>query len=124
MTAQVINFPRMEGLPNRIREWRKKRGWTQQQLGERAGCSYVQVSDLERGAVGLTQHWMERFASALEISVADLLPASHNPDSLSPDERELVDRLRRAGDAQRRQLLDMAAILIPDEPVKRNGTDG
>jgi transcriptional regulator with XRE-family HTH domain len=124
MTAQVLKFRRMDGLPNRIREYRKARGWTQAELADRAGCSYVQVSDLERGAVQLTQHWMRRFAAALDVSPADLLPPSQSGDSLSPVERDLVDRFRRADAAQQRQLLDMAAILIPDAPAKRNGTTG
>jgi len=103
----------MAELPNRIREYRKAKGWTLEELGEKVGCSYVHVSDIERGAVELSRHWMLRFSGALGVKPADLLLPEENSDSLSPDERELVERYRLATDDQREQLSRMAEVIVP-----------
>lgn len=109
----------MEAMPNRIRELRKARGWSQTELGERVGTSGANVSDIERGNIDLAHHWLLRFAAVLEVKPADLLLPEHNSDSLNYDERELVERYRRADEAQRGQLLGMARLLVPDAPERR-----
>ncbi|UDL95476.1 helix-turn-helix domain-containing protein [Lichenihabitans sp. PAMC28606] len=58
---------------NRIAEWRKKRGLSQQALAEKLGTHWVTVSKLERGAQRLTYEWMQRLASALDVSVQDTI---------------------------------------------------
>lgn len=113
MTAAVLKFVAMAELPNRIRELRKAKGWTQQELGERANCSYVQVSELERGDIELNLRWMVRFANALGVEPADLLLHQHNSSSLSPEERDLVECFRRGSPEQKAQLRQMAGIIIP-----------
>lgn len=45
-----------------------------QQLAEMIGTSKSQISKLESGERRLTQHWMERLATALNCSAADFLP--------------------------------------------------
>jgi transcriptional regulator with XRE-family HTH domain len=78
-----------------LREWRKYRGLTQQELADRAGMTNTAVSHLERGAKGYTQGSLEALARALECEPADLLardPSSDEPlwaawDGLSDEER-------------------------------------
>ncbi len=60
-------------MENRIREIRAQRGFTVQQLAERLGCSYQQVTRLERGQRRLSQEWMERIATALSCRPAALI---------------------------------------------------
>lgn len=65
-----------------LREWRKYRGLTQQELADRAGLTNSAVSHLERGAKAYTQGSLEALARALECEPADLLardPSSDEP---------------------------------------------
>lgn len=100
------------GMENRIQFWRKKRGLTQEQLAERLDCSQPQVRRLEHGDRSLTLEWMRRAASALNVTVADLLVDADNPYRLSGEEEtELVSILRRMNDRFRARLLSRAMLL-------------
>jgi transcriptional regulator with XRE-family HTH domain len=39
----VLHFPAMEQMPNRIRELRKARGWTLEQLADKIGCGVTML---------------------------------------------------------------------------------
>lgn len=96
----------MADLPNRLYELRRRMGWSQQGLAERAGCSKMHVSGMERGKRELSLTMMRRLAAALGVSVAELLGRDDNPQLLDPDEQRLVETYRRAdpdkrGDIQR-----------------------
>jgi transcriptional regulator with XRE-family HTH domain len=113
MAAQILNFVAMQQLPNRIREIRKAQGATLEQVAEKVGCSIPQVSDLERGEIQLTLHWMRKIATALAVEPADLLLREDNSGVLSIEERQLVERLRQATDDQREQLLRVIDAIMP-----------
>lgn len=57
-------------LPRAIRHLRRRRGWRQSDLGDRAGVSREFVSRIERGSVrGLTVQGIEKVSAALDASV-------------------------------------------------------
>lgn len=64
-----------ERLPNRIREIRKLRGYSQDELAAMLGDDVVgaTVSRLEVGRIGLTQAWMERIGRALNVNALELI---------------------------------------------------
>jgi DNA-binding XRE family transcriptional regulator len=62
-------------MANRIRDLRRARGLTLEQLAEAVGTSYQQVMRLEKGERRLTVDWMVRIAPALGVAPADLMPA-------------------------------------------------
>ena len=63
-----------EGLGDRIRTRRKRKGWTLQDLAETAKLSVPYLSDLERReGINPTLETLEAIATALGCSVADLL---------------------------------------------------
>ncbi|MCC7007279.1 MAG: helix-turn-helix transcriptional regulator [Acidobacteria bacterium] len=68
----------------RIRTLRQARGLTQEKLGELARLSYKFIGEIERGAGNPTLDSLARLATALDVSVADLV---------SQDETLLVRRL-------------------------------
>lgn len=107
--------------PNRIRELRLARGWSQQRLADELGVSKVTISDLERGNMQLTQDYMRRLAIPLQCSSADLLPRSENPWQLSTEERDMIERMRSARDEEREQLGKLADVVIPWKGHKQNG---
>lgn len=56
----------------RIRELRMAKNISQEELAFRAHLSKNYVSDVERGTRNITLKVIEKFASGLEISLADL----------------------------------------------------
>ena len=56
-----------------IKEWRKHRGLTQEQLAERIGVAVSTISQLETGKQGYSQPTLEAIADALNCGPADLL---------------------------------------------------
>lgn len=99
MEEQTI-YPRFkEDRPRYyFREWRKHRGLTQEQLGERVDMTASSISQLETGKQGFTDTTLSAIAWALQTDPGSLL--MRNPlkedavwtlvDSLSPAERAKV----------------------------------
>jgi transcriptional regulator with XRE-family HTH domain len=54
-----------------VKQARKARGWTREQLAIEAGVSFTTVANVERGA-GATVGTIQKFAEALGVSLADL----------------------------------------------------
>jgi transcriptional regulator with XRE-family HTH domain len=92
-----------------LREWRKHREYTQDRLAEMTDLSKPFISQLERGDRQYTQETLERLATALQCSPADLLNRDPSEpegiqsiwDTLSPTERvqakAVIDALRKTG---------------------------
>jgi len=59
-----------------VRAWRKRLGYSQEQLAERADLHRTYVSDVERGARNLSLESITRMAEALNISAARLFPGA------------------------------------------------
>lgn len=59
-------------LGKRIRNLRKARGFTQEELGEKAGLSYKYIGELERGTVNVSLESLGRIGDALSVSLVDL----------------------------------------------------
>lgn len=87
-----------------IREWRKHRNLTLEQLADRLSMTNPHLSMLERGLRGYTQETLERIAEALQTDVASLL--MRNPtdpeaiwsiwDEAKPAEREQIVAIAQA----------------------------
>jgi transcriptional regulator with XRE-family HTH domain len=56
-----------------IREWRKFRGLSQEQLAERIGVTHGAISQLETGKVSYTQAMLEALADAMMCEPGDLV---------------------------------------------------
>ncbi|MDD3289081.1 MAG: LexA family transcriptional regulator [Alphaproteobacteria bacterium] len=63
----------MTDSPNRIRELRRQRNMTLQQLAESIGTSKSQIDKLEKGARRLTVEWMVRLSKPLCCNPGDLM---------------------------------------------------
>ena len=66
----------------RLRELRLARGMTQAQLAEKSQVTPTYVGRLESGGAAPGIDLVDRLATALGTSVADLMPASDPPDKL------------------------------------------
>lgn len=113
MSAEILHFFRVIDAPNRIRELRKLAGLSQQAVADAIHTSKVTVSDLELGKMQLTHEYMRRIAPVLGVTPADLLPLSDNPGALTPEERQLIERMREADETKREQLRQLVDVVLP-----------
>ncbi|NQT23541.1 MAG: helix-turn-helix transcriptional regulator [Candidatus Omnitrophica bacterium] len=61
-------------LSKRVKDFRKKAGWSQQKLAEKAGLSYNAITKIEQGAAKQpTIQTMIKIADALGISLDTLV---------------------------------------------------
>ncbi len=85
---------------SRLREWRDKRGYTQEELADLLGVSYQQIWRYESGKNDPTGDSLARMAKLLQITTDYLLglvddPAGHlEEEDLTPTERRLVNAYR------------------------------
>jgi transcriptional regulator with XRE-family HTH domain len=103
------------GMPKRghyIREWRKHRGLTQEQLAERIGITKSYVSKIESGKKRYDQPFLEAAAVVLQCEPADLLIRDpSDPDGIW----SIWEQLKPV---ERGQVVEIAKTL------KRTGTEG
>lgn len=59
-------------LQQKIRAYRKQRGFTLKQLAERAGCTQSYISQLEKGLTMPSLSMIGKLSAALDIKVVDL----------------------------------------------------
>ena len=98
------------GLARRLRALRERRGWTQEDLAERAGLSVSFVSLLERGGRGPSQDTLVQVAEALGVPLVDLF----REEDEGAGAHRLVDfaHARHLSRAQVDQLLAVAEQLF------------
>ena len=87
----------------RLRATRLTQGLTQLDLASAAGVSVAYVGRLEAGAASCTIDVLGKLATALAVTVADLLPTTDPPDTtaqLSERVRTLADQLVKKADPE------------------------
>jgi transcriptional regulator with XRE-family HTH domain len=99
-------MPRPRFRPTFIREWRKHRGLTLEQMADRLDMTSSHLSMLERGQRGYTQETLEAVAEALQTDAASLL--MRNPSD--PD--TIWSLWDRAKPGEKRQIRDVAEALV------------
>lgn len=78
---------------SRIKDIRKQKGLTQQELADKLGLSQAQVARLESGSSDITLEQMRSFAKVLNCEPWELLPLDMQP-KIDHTEMELVRLLR------------------------------
>ena len=74
MSTKLVEYP------NRIREFRRASGMTQQQLAEIVGMTAVNVGHLELGRRDISLSNLRVFANAFGVPTVRLLSARDNPE--------------------------------------------
>jgi transcriptional regulator with XRE-family HTH domain len=112
LTAYLCQLGRMSRQPHYIKEWRKHRGLTQEQLAERIGIDKGYLSKIENGKRRYDQPFLEAAAVVLQCAPADLIIRDpSDPDGIW----SVWDTLEPV---ERRQVVEIAKTL------KRTGTEG
>lgn len=91
----------------RIKELRKARGWTQDDLADKLGCSKSHVSEMESGKKNPSTPMMEQMAQAFGVTVVELF-TDQAEGAAKLDYIARYDRL----DAERRKKLEEYAALL------------
>jgi transcriptional regulator with XRE-family HTH domain len=92
-----------------VRQWRKYRHLTQEQLAERIQTTHGAISQLETGRTNYTQGMLEALADALMCEPADLLMRDPTQDQMI---WSLWDKL---GEAQKRQAVRFIQAISEDK---------
>ena len=103
----------MADMPNRLYELRRQRGWSQQELADRAGCSKMHISGVERGKRDFSLALMRKIATVFGVSTAELLSRDDNPAVLADDERRLVETYRSATPEAQANIQRVTEALVP-----------
>jgi len=99
--------------PHYLREWRKFRKMTQQELADAIDTSKSAISDLERGVLQLSPKWLNRLAPVLKTQPGHIL--DNDPEGMDNDIFDIWARIPdRDKDTARRVLSEFA----------RSGTNG
>ena len=101
----------MDGLAERLRDARRDRGLSQEQLARLVGVSRSAVAQWETGRSGQLGTHLSAVASALEIEVGWLLDGAERnsaSQSLLGDELGLLRLYRACSDEDRQTLMRMA----------------
>lgn len=96
----------MQTIGERIRELRKAKGWTQDDLAEAANIHRVTIAQYEAGKVIPKSTSLKRLTDALEVDAGYLLGVDDAMSDEDKDVWELREQVRR--DPERRILFDLA----------------
>jgi transcriptional regulator with XRE-family HTH domain len=106
---RIDHDPIVARFGQRLREIRSSRGMTQAQLAEAAQVTISYITRLESGTSAPGIDLVARFAAALGVEIADLLPTTTPPDDLAVLRRQakkLFDALLQTEDRQTLTLLN------------------
>lgn len=98
-------------IQSRIREIRKHKGMTLQQVAERTGTTAQTIGRLETGMRTLSLGWVQRIAEALDTDAAELLTIPDRGDI------EVGSALSRNGEVKGKSVETIALRLLAASPV-------
>lgn len=82
-------------MENRIKEIRKLRKMTQQELADKLGISQAHIARIEKNERGLDIDVLPLFAKALDCEPWELLPKEMQPN-ITPEEMDVLRAIRKA----------------------------
>lgn len=103
----------LDNPPNRIREWRKRRGKTLLQVADALNTTQTQISRFEVGEREIDLAWLRRIGRVLDVSVGELLNEEDVPlAARTEDERKVLEAMRVGADTTAPVLRRVAEGLI------------
>lgn len=102
-----------------VRGQRKALGWSQEELGERAGFHASYVGQIERGTKKISLLALQRLAIALKVRVSNLLrekPAKYTPSTW---ENKIIGIIRGRTTTQQKQTYRILKEILRPSPKPR-----
>jgi len=110
----------MADMENRIKEIRKDRGLSQEQLADAVHTTKATISKLEKGDIQLTMEWMRKLARALECHWAELGEDAAPPPK---DEQAMLGLYRGLSDQQKKFAHKLVSTLAEPDHDLQDGDD-
>ena len=82
-----------KNFPQKLRELRTKKGWSQGQLGKKIGADLQRISKYERGVMWPTMELMVRIAKAFDVTVDYLIREEKNVAVSKIKNQELLQKI-------------------------------
>ncbi len=82
---------KMRTVAENIKKYRLKKGWTQEELAERAEVSHAFVNQIENCKRDMTLGYCYQICNALNVTPNDLLMVDQKPDA----SKEQIERFQR-----------------------------
>lgn len=107
-------------IGERIKQLRKERGWSQEELAHRANINRTYIGELERGEKNATIDSLAKVVNALETTFEELFryiqPSSENKDNnILP---VLINRLNALSFEEQKVMLDLFEFLAQWKKIK------
>jgi transcriptional regulator with XRE-family HTH domain len=100
-------------LGKRIRSLRLAKGWTQQELGEKADINYKFLGEVERGKQNPSFGLLAKISDAFNIELIELCRFSHELASRDELEIEITRIIKGSSDDELRQAILLLNALFP-----------
>ncbi|MFO0390170.1 MAG: helix-turn-helix domain-containing protein [Alphaproteobacteria bacterium] len=97
-------------MKNRIREFRKAKGMTQEQLAISIGKVKSAISKLENGNADISGLILESIARALDCRPTDLI--DDGSEKIAPDEIMILKKYRGLSERDRMKFVSMADMFL------------
>ncbi|WP_353286230.1 helix-turn-helix domain-containing protein [Wolbachia endosymbiont (group A) of Crataerina pallida] len=115
-----ISIPYKVG--QRIKEWRLRRGYTQEDLASKVGIINQRIYEYEQGRAGVSLEMLDEIAKVLSISVIDLLPETTENENSEVELSRLIEEYKKIKSQELRRILIKSlfeSIQICKEKVER-----
>ena len=104
----------LKEIGNRIKKYRKQKGFTQAQLAEIIDIS-IHMSHLETGSVAMSLECMIKVCNALEVSPDDLLIGEFELNN-NATIKQLAEITKNLSSDENKLLIDFALLLEKNKP--------
>src|SRR5208283_2638256 len=92
----------------RIRNLRKERGWSQEELGEKADLHHTYVGAVERGEKNASIDTLDKIADALGIEIVDLFTLTKGKMNVDKLRAYIIEEVKESSPG----MLKLIAVLI------------
>ena len=82
-------------MDNRLKELRKAKKITQEQLAEMIGVSQALIALIEKGKRDIDFTLAEQLAKVLNVKPYELMPIEWQPQPITPAEQQILDMIRK-----------------------------
>jgi transcriptional regulator with XRE-family HTH domain len=100
-------------LGRRIRSLRNTKGWTQQELGNRADVNYKFLGEIERGQKNPSFNVLTKIGTALEVELPELFRFEQEISDRKEIEDQIKEILKNIPEDALRQILMLLRVLYP-----------
>lgn len=91
----------------RMRNLRKKRGWTLQKAGEQMQINFATIAKIETNKQRPTSDYIQRFCEVYEVSASYVMEGIEEKNGLEDEEKTILEYIRSNTDIKK-MLLDAA----------------